>query len=159
MSRRPLSRPVRRAGGLAHGAGLGAGLGAALALLTACGDGLQARVTRAMDGCVLARNPAFVAGRGATALDTPLPPAADSAAADVAHAFAFDALREIATDAPTQAVLVCALEVGARYQSAGTTRWLRQYTRHPDAAVAIAARRLLGEPATDGTASGAPTAP
>lgn len=119
---------------------------AIIAGLAACGDGLHARVTRAMDGCVIARNPEFIAGRGATALDTPLPPSADSAAADVAHAFAFDVLREIATEAPTQAVLVCALELGARHDSPATRRWLEPYTRHPDAAVAIAARRLLARP-------------
>lgn len=113
-----------------------------------CGESLNDRINRAMDGCVAARNPVFVAGGGETALDTPLPPAVDSLAQTLAYQYPFEAFREIATAAQTQAVLTCALELGARFDDAETRRWLRMYQQHPSPAVAIAATRLLGPAAT-----------
>ncbi|MCE2940449.1 MAG: hypothetical protein ACK53A_01235 [Gemmatimonadota bacterium] len=113
------------------------------ALLAACAGGLDARVTPAMDGCVAARNPVFVAGNGATALDVPLPAGVDSMARELAYDAAFQRFRDIATEATTQAVLVCALELGAHSRTAASRTWLRRYERHPDAPVQAAARTLL----------------
>jgi hypothetical protein len=109
-----------------------------------CGESLNDRVNRAMDGCVAARNPVFVAGGGETALDTPLPPAVDSLARTLAYKYPFEVFKEIATAAKTQAILTCALELGARYDDWETRQWLRTYQQHPSPAVAIAATRLLG---------------
>lgn len=114
-----------------------------LALAAACGGGLDARVVPAMDGCVAARNPVFLAGNGATALDTPLPAAVDSMARALRYKAAFERFQEFASGARTQAQLVCALELGSYDASWAARRWIEPYTKHPDAAVQAAAQQLL----------------
>jgi hypothetical protein len=99
-----------------------------------------------MDGCLAERLPAFKNGTGATALDTRLPPAVDSQAIALRYKAAFEEFQGIATDAKSQVVLVCALELGAYYHEPVAQRWLQDYTKHPDAPVALAAQRLLARP-------------
>jgi hypothetical protein len=118
-----------------------------LPVVTACsGGGLDARVAAPMDACVLQRNPVFVAGNGATALDTPLPASVDSMMQELRYKAAFERFQQIAEEAPTQAVLVCALELGARYNERASVQWLKGYTRHPNEPVAAAAQRLIERP-------------
>lgn len=115
-----------------------------LPFLAACaGGGLDARVTSAMDGCMAVRNPAFVAGNGATALDTPLPAAVDSMMANLRYKAAFERFQSIAEGATTQAILVCALELGASDPTPEARRWVATYLRHPNEPVQAAAQRLL----------------
>jgi hypothetical protein len=109
----------------------------------ACGGGLDARVVPAMDACVAARNPVFVAGNGATALATPLPPAVDSMLVNLRYKAAFERFQEIAAGASTQAILVCALELGAADATPEARRWLQGYLQHPNEPVQAAARTLL----------------
>lgn len=115
----------------------------ALLAATACGNSLDARITPVMDACVAVRNPVFVAGGGATALDQPLGPAIEAMANDLRYKAAFERLQDIAKAAPTQAVLVCALEIAAHDRTPAVRQWLTQYTAHPNEPVQIAARRLL----------------
>jgi hypothetical protein len=62
VRRRRLVRPAL--GTLALSAGV---------LAAGCGEGLTARVERAMDACLAVRNPAFVRGEGEAAVARPLP--------------------------------------------------------------------------------------
>lgn len=117
----------------------------ALPLLAACGGGLDARVNPAMDACVAVRNPVFVAGNGATALDTPLPAAVDSMLVELRYKAAFERFQAIAEEATTQAVLVCALELGGADRTPEARRWLQTYLKHPNEPVQIAARTLLAK--------------
>lgn len=114
-----------------------------LMALAACGNGLDVRVTRAMDACVALRNPVFVAGNGTTALETPLPPAVDSMAVSLRYKAAFERFQGIAESATTQAILVCALELGSSDPSDEARAWVRQYLAHPNEPVQAAARTLL----------------
>jgi hypothetical protein len=116
---------------------------AALLALAACGETLASRVTRAMDGCVTARNPAFVGGQGVTALATPLPDSTIELSKKIAYSRGLTGLTAIAEQAPNQVTLVCALEVASYYRNPDVGILLYRYTKHPDAAVGESARRLL----------------
>lgn len=116
---------------------------AAMAVGTACGEGVRGRVAKAMDGCVAARNAAFLRGDGEAALATPLPKAVDSLAAETAYTFGLIVYQETSDNAQTQAELTCALELGSRIDSDETREWLAYYSRHPDAPVANLAKRRL----------------
>ncbi len=118
------------------------GLGTAL-LLTGCGKTLGTRVTEAMDGCIAQRNPAFKAGQGATALDTPLPDSLSKEAEKLGYQRALTNYERIAESAGDQVSLVCALELASYYKHGDVGVLLWKYTKHPDAAVAESARKLL----------------
>lgn len=122
------------------------GASALLLCTAACGDGLQARVGRAMDGCLAVRSPQFANGAGATALETPLPAAVDSLAMALRYKAAFEQFQGIADEAQSQSVLVCALELGAYYPEPTARRWLDRYRKHPNEPVVVAAQRLLDKP-------------
>ncbi len=113
--------------------------------LAACGETLEARVTQAMDGCIAARNADFVGGRGATALNTPLPAPVNALADKVRYRAAFQMFEQIAQSAGDQVTLVCALELTSHYRHGDVGTLLHQFTRHPDAAVAINAKTLLAK--------------
>jgi hypothetical protein len=111
--------------------------------LVACGGTLGGRVERTMAGCIAARNPAFLEGDPTAALAVPLPPVVDTLARRIAPKYALPVYQAHAAAATTQAELTCALELGAFYVDPETVGWLTPYARHPDAAVATLARRLL----------------
>ncbi len=115
----------------------------ALALSTGCGDSVSTRASNAMQGCLDARNPAFVRGEGEQALSLPLPPAVDSLANITAYAVGLKVYMQAADEATTQAELTCALELGSRFKNDATRDWLSTFTRHPNAPVANLAKRLL----------------
>jgi len=115
-----------------------------LSLLTAgCGESLASMSVEAMDLCVAARNPLFVSGRGAQALDTPLPARAEELAGRMNYQTAYQIFQAIAKDAGSQVVLVCALDFASRVRDDESNAFVRTYTTHPDEAVAASARRLL----------------
>ncbi|MBI3789620.1 MAG: hypothetical protein HY275_01935 [Gemmatimonadetes bacterium] len=116
---------------------------ALLPLLAACGDSLTRRVTRGMDGCIAQRNPLFVAGRGAEAIQLPLTPEVEALASRFNYEAAFRAIKPVAKTAGTQAALTCALEFAARYRDDAAKTFLATYAQHPSPDVAAAARRLL----------------
>lgn len=118
---------------------LGAGV------VSACGEPLQARVFKAMDGCVIARNATFMRGSGDSAINIPLPAAVDSLAAATAYKYGTVAYQQISDGAQTQAELTCALELGSRYDSQETRDWLLYYSRHPNTPVATMAKRQLAK--------------
>ena len=118
---------------------LGAGV------VSACGEPLQARVFKAMDGCMLARNDAFKRGDGDAAIDIPLPKAVDSLAAATAYKYGMIAYQQISEGAETQAELTCALELGSRYDSRETRGWLAAYVQHPNTPVSTLAKRQLAK--------------
>ncbi len=115
----------------------------AIALSTGCGPSIRTRVADAMEGCLAVRNPSFTRGDGERALAIPLPAAVDSLASGTAYTFGLIVYQETADQATTQAELTCALELGARYESADTRDWLGYFSRHPNAPVANLAKRLL----------------
>lgn len=117
----------------------------AMALGTACGEGVRARVAHAMDGCVAARNDAFKRGDGEAALAIPLPKAVDSLANETAYTFGLIVYQETSDMAQTQTELTCALELGSRFDSKETREWLEYYSRHPNAPVANLAKRQLAK--------------
>lgn len=112
-------------------------------LLSSCGESLGGRVTRAMDGCIAARNPAFTSGSGASALDTPLPPEVKALAEKLIYARALTSYQAIAESARDQVTLVCSLELASFYRHGDVAVFLWKYTKHPDAGVALNAKRLL----------------
>ena len=112
-------------------------------MLTGCGKTLGTRVTEAMDGCIAQRNPAFKAGQGATALDTPLPDSLSKEAEKLGYQRALTNYERIAESAGDQVSLVCALELASYYKHGDVGVLLWKYTKHPDAAVAESARNLL----------------
>jgi hypothetical protein len=114
-----------------------------LALLTACGPSLSSMTVEAMDLCIETRNPLFVGGRGAQALDTPLPARAEELAGKMNYLAAFKIYRDIAEQASSQVILVCALDYASRYRDAESTALIRKYLKHPDEAVSVSAQRLL----------------
>ncbi len=114
-----------------------------LVLLAGCGKTLGTLVTEAMDGCITQRNSAFIAGRGATALDTPLPDSLATSAKRLAYQRALTNYERIAETAANQVTLVCALELASYYRNGDVGVLLWKYTKHPDAAVAASARKLL----------------
>jgi hypothetical protein len=114
-----------------------------LFVATGCGDSLATRVTKAMDGCLSVRNEAFKVGDGEAAIARPLPKSADSLAQITGYTYGLIAYQQLAEGAQTQAELTCALELGSRYNSEDTRQWLRTYLRHPNAPVALLARREL----------------
>ncbi len=120
------------------------GLGVSL-LLTGCGKTLGTRVTEVMDGCIAQRNPAFKAGQGVTALQTPLSDSLSADAAKLAYQRALVNYERIAESAGEQVTLVCALELASYYKNGDVGVFLWKYTKHPDAAVAESARKLLRE--------------
>ena len=111
--------------------------------LTACGDGLAARVERAMDACVALRNPAFVAGEGAAAVARALPDSVLAMADRTAYQAGLEYFIGIGREAATQAVLTCSMELAAQYRHPDTKGWLATFATHPDAPVAQLARRLV----------------
>lgn len=113
--------------------------------LAGCTKSLTTLVSEAMDGCIAARNPAFVSGKGTTALDTPLPPALETEAMKLAYDRAFKQFRTIADGAKNQVTLVCALELAGHYKHGDVAVLLYKYTKHPDAGVAENARKLLAK--------------
>jgi len=123
------------------------GLLAGLSLLTllgaACGPSLADMSVEAMDLCIETRNPLFVGGRGAEALDTPLPARAEELAGRLNYLAAHKIFQEIAEEAGSQVVLVCALDYASRYKNPESTAFIGKFAKHPDAAVAVSAQRLL----------------
>lgn len=111
-------------------------------LLAGCGESLAGMVSETMDACIAARNPLFVSGRGAEALDTPLPAATLATAERLNYLRASEMFQGIATAAGDQVTLVCALDLSARWKNAEARKFIARYANHPDAAVAAAARRL-----------------
>jgi hypothetical protein len=111
-------------------------------LLGGCGESLASMVMETMDACIAARNPLFVSGRGAEALDTPLPAEALATAERLNYTRASEMFQEIATSAGDQVTLVCALDLSSRWKHADARKFIARYAEHPDAAVATAARRL-----------------
>ncbi len=111
--------------------------------LSACGGTLAQRVDAAMSGCISLRNPDFVSGRGATALDRALPPSLAKAMDRIAYMRTFTLMEAIASSASDQVTLVCALEIASRLRHQEVALLLTQYSTHPDAAVAASAKRLL----------------
>lgn len=118
-------------------------LAAVPVLLAGCGPSLATMVTEAMDRCIEARNPAFTGGQGTTALDVPLDPRAAELAGRLAYLRAHEQFAAIAEVAADQVTLVCALDYASRYRHPDARRFVARYTRHPDAAVAASAERLL----------------
>ena len=114
-----------------------------LASLAACGETLGSRVTRAVQGCIDFRNPAFTSGQGTSSLATPLPDSLQTLSTKIAYSRGFTGLQAIAEQARDQVTLVCALEVASYYRNFDVGRLLFQYTAHPDEAVAVSAERLL----------------
>ena len=114
-----------------------------VASISACGKTLGTRVTEAMDGCVAARNAAFVGGTGTTALNTPLPDSVVTVAKRIAYQRTLPNYELIAENAANQVTLVCALELASYYKNGDVAVTLWKYTKHPDAAVALNAKKLL----------------
>jgi hypothetical protein len=121
---------------------LGAGV-LATGGLTGCGEGLTARVERAMDACVAVRNPAFLRGEGEAAVARPLPDSILALGDRTAYQAGLDQYQAIGGEAATQAILTCAMELGARYRHPDTKGWLGTFARHPNAPVARLAARLV----------------
>ncbi len=115
----------------------------AVGTLAACGSSLVTRTTTAMDACIAVRNPLFTSGRGGVALDTPLPPAADSTANTLNYQRGFEMFKAIAESAEDQVTLVCALDLASRYGDSESTRFITRYLKHPSPDVATAAQILL----------------
>lgn len=132
VRRRRLVRPAL--GTLALSAGV---------LAAGCGEGLTARVERAMDACLAVRNPAFVRGEGEAAVARPLPDSILALGDRTAYQAGLDQYQAIGGEAATQAVLTCAMELGARYRHPNTKGWLGTFARHPNAPVAQLAGRLV----------------
>ncbi|MCC6242892.1 MAG: hypothetical protein IT353_08625 [Gemmatimonadaceae bacterium] len=125
-----------------HSAILGLAL-IGLSTLTACGKTLGTLVTESMDGCIAARNAAFVGGAGTTALNTPLPDSVVAVAKRIAYQRTLANYELIAESAANQVTLVCALELASYYKNGDVAVALWKYTKHPDAAVAVNAKKLL----------------
>ena len=117
---------------------LGAGV-----LSAGCGEGLTARVERAMDACLAVRNPAFVRGEGEAAVARPLPDSILALGDRTAYQAGLEQYQAIGGEAATQAILTCAMELGARYRHPDTQGWLGTFARHPNAPVARLAARLV----------------
>ncbi len=115
-------------------------------MFTACGPGLGELTTEAMDGCIAARNPLFVAGRGSEALATPLPPRAEEIANNLRYEQASRIFRSMAESAEDQVTLVCALDLASRHDDGPVWRFIAQYAEHPSPDVAANARKLLAIP-------------
>ena len=96
-----------------------------------------------MSGCIGHRNADFVAGRGATSLDRPLPDPLSKLADRIAYIRALRGFESIVRSAPDQVTLVCALELASHLKHPEVAVLLTQYSTHPDAAVAASAKRLL----------------
>ena len=111
--------------------------------LSACGGTLAQRVDTAMSGCISLRNPDFVSGRGAAALDRALPASLAKAMDRIAYMRTFKLMEAIASSAADQVTLVCALEIASRLRHQEVALLLTQYSAHPDEAVAASAKRLL----------------
>jgi hypothetical protein len=114
--------------------------------LAGCGRSLYDMAGEALDSCIATRNPLFVSGRGAEALDTPLPASAEALAARFQYPSASELFQEVAREAGDQVTLVCALDLASRWHSREARQFVAQYGEHPDAAVAEAARRLAALP-------------
>jgi hypothetical protein len=114
----------------------------AVTLLTGCGRSLTDMASEAMDACIATRNPLFTAGRGLSALDTPLPPDAEALANRLNYTRASEMFQEVAQEAGDQVTLVCALDLASRWRTSEARKFIAKYAEHPDAAVAEAARRL-----------------
>lgn len=122
---------------------MGLFLGLTAFTVSACGKTLGTRVSEVMDGCIALRNPAFTSGQGATALNTPFPDSLATAAGKLAYQRALTNYERIAESAANQVTLVCALELASYYKNGDVGVFLWKYTKHPDAAVAESARKLL----------------
>ncbi len=114
-----------------------------LSALTACGPSLTNMAGTAMDSCIAVRNPLFTSGQGGVALDTPLPPDAETIANRLNYQRGFAMFRDIAESAADQATLVCALDLASRYRDGEATRFVTRYLKHPSPDVAKAAQILL----------------
>jgi hypothetical protein len=113
------------------------------ALTAGCTKSLGTLVTETMDSCIALRNPAFTGGKGASALDTPFPAELEAKAKKLAYQRALKNYVAIAESAKNQVTLVCALELAGYYKNGDVGVLLWKYTKHPDAAVAENAKRLL----------------
>lgn len=122
---------------------MGLFLGLSTLTMNACGKTLGTRVSEVMDGCIALRNPAFTSGQGVTALETPFPDSLATAAGKLAYQRALTNYERIAESAANQVTLVCALELASYYRHGDVGVFLWKYTKHPDAAVAQSARKLL----------------
>lgn len=78
-----------------------------------------------------------------SALSTPLPDSTAALAQKLAYDRAFTVFRDISTNAKDQVTLVCALELSSRYRHGDVAVLLWQFTKHPDSAVSMNARKLL----------------
>lgn len=120
-----------------------AGLSLIPLLSAACGASLASMTVESMNLCVEARNPLFVGGRGADALDTPLPARAEELAGRMNYQAAHRVYQNIAQEAGSQVVLVCALDYASRYRDPEASDFITKYIKHPDESVAVSAQRLL----------------
>ena len=118
---------------------------ALLPLAAACGDSLNRRVERAMDGCIAQRNPLFMAGKGAEAIALPLKPELAALAAKFDYERAFRTFKGVAEKAGTQAILTCALEFASRYHDKEARSFIETFVAHPSPDVAAAARGLVAK--------------
>ncbi len=114
-----------------------------LPMLAACGETLASRVEKSMDGCLAQRNPLFVAGRGAEAVQLPLTPEVEAIARKLDYPGAFRQFKGLAEKAATQAILTCALDLAAHFSLPEGKEFVQLYTKHPNADVAAAAQRYV----------------
>lgn len=117
-------------------------LAAGVLLSTGCGESLSEMTEQAMDQCIATRNPLFTSGRGAEALDTPLSAETEALAQRFHYVLAYRIFKDIAEEAGSQVVLVCALDLASRYNDPESKKFIAKYANHPDAAVATSAQRL-----------------
>jgi hypothetical protein len=119
-------------------------------LLSACGESLDTMTTKAMDGCIAARNPVFVSGHGADALKTPLPKDVEALAMRVRYDRAAEIFQTIAENAQDQVTLVCALDIMSHNGDVDVRIFVERYLKHPSPDVALNARLLLDRPVPTG---------
>ena len=122
----------------------------AVGLLSACGESLTTMTTKAMDGCIAARNPVFVSGHGADALKTPLPKDVEALAMRLRYDRAFKVFQTIAENAKDQVTLVCALDIMSHNSYIDVRIFVERYLKHPSPDVALNARLLLDRPVPTG---------
>jgi hypothetical protein len=116
-----------------------------LLFTAACGEGLVARVDRAMDGCLAVRNPLFTQGAGEQAVATLLPSTVGALAERTAYEAGLRMYKGIAEVAGTQADLTCAMELASYYKHQDTRDWLMTFLKHPNAPVVVLAKRLVAD--------------
>ncbi len=119
-------------------------------VLAACGPSLDTLTNVAMESCITARNPIFVSGRGANALDTPLSPEAERLAMKLRYSRGVSIFSQIAEEAPNQVTLVCALDMLSHNGDVDARLFIERYLKHPSPDVATNARLLLDRPIPKG---------